>query len=329
MEELAIQTHSFEKSKNQLKKFSEQTITDLDLKKVDSDKGFGEFVGDLIFGRGVGLDHKVTGSEFNNLTSQVQEHLIAINDMQRSFIKEFGQVYNALEALDKDYIQSILIAVKAAQKANHEAKIAQGDIEKTIAEQKKIIKVLQQFKEKLDKYKHIEDIDKMWGELQTFHNDVLSYKKSIESLNQFRSQINAYEHIKDIDNIWKSSEVSKDKIEQLNLQIQQYITEIEKHDQLLVHICRKFEKYEGILHIEDIDSMYEEQLKLNKEVEQLKIENSTKESKIMELSTKIDENHELLNKTQNELLKKIKILYWLAGSSITLVVIQFILLNWR
>lgn len=75
--------------------------------------------------------------------------------------------------------------------------------------------------------------------------------------------------------------------------------------------------------------MYEEQLKLNKEVEQLKIENSTKESKIMELSTKIDENHELLNKTQNELLKKIKILYWLAGSSITLVVIQFILLNWR
>ena len=39
MEELAIQTHDFEKAKNELKRFSERTTADLDLKKVDSDKG--------------------------------------------------------------------------------------------------------------------------------------------------------------------------------------------------------------------------------------------------------------------------------------------------
>lgn len=65
MEELAIQTHDFEKAKNELKRFSEETTADLDLKKVDSDKGAGEFFGDLFLGRGIGLNHTVKGSELN------------------------------------------------------------------------------------------------------------------------------------------------------------------------------------------------------------------------------------------------------------------------
>lgn len=156
----------FWRIKKSAKKISEETATDLDLKKVDSGKGVGEFFGDLFLGRGIGTDHIVKGSEWNALTADIQQHLIDINNMHRSFIGEIGHVYTALESLDKDYIQAILIAVKSAQKANGEAKIAQADIEKTIEEQKKIIKVLQQFKEKLDKFRHIVDVDKMWNELQ-------------------------------------------------------------------------------------------------------------------------------------------------------------------
>lgn len=43
MGELVIQYHDFENAKKEIKKFSEQTTTDLDLKRVDDSKGVGEF----------------------------------------------------------------------------------------------------------------------------------------------------------------------------------------------------------------------------------------------------------------------------------------------
>jgi hypothetical protein len=131
MSELVIKTHDFERSKNQLKEFLEQTPQDLELRKVDISGGF----------LGLG-DHKVRGYELNSLTAQIQEYLIDFNTLHTKFIKEFGQVYNALEALDKDYIQAILIAIKAAEKANNDIKAAQSDITKTIEIQKKTISAL-------------------------------------------------------------------------------------------------------------------------------------------------------------------------------------------
>ena len=95
MNELTIQYHDFENAKNEIKKFSEQTQTGLNLNKVDDSKGVGEFLGDLFLGRGIGLDHMVTGEELNELTSQIQKHLHSINDTQINLIKEFGQVYSA------------------------------------------------------------------------------------------------------------------------------------------------------------------------------------------------------------------------------------------
>ena len=68
MNELVIQRHDFENAKKEIKKFSEQTTTELNLKMVDNSKGVGEFFGDLLFGRGIGLNHKVTGEELNELT---------------------------------------------------------------------------------------------------------------------------------------------------------------------------------------------------------------------------------------------------------------------
>ena len=44
MGELVIQYHDFENAKKEIKKFSEQTTTDLDLRRVDDSKGaFNEF----------------------------------------------------------------------------------------------------------------------------------------------------------------------------------------------------------------------------------------------------------------------------------------------
>lgn len=426
MDELKIKTHSFEKAKNQLKKFSKETNTDIDLQRINSDKGLGEFFKDFLLGNGLGLNHKVTGEELNTLTAQIQDHLIAINETQRSFIKEFGEVYNALEALDKDYIQAILIAVKSAQKANSEVKIAQGNIEKTIEEQKKIIKVLKRFKEKLDKYEHISDIDRMWNDIQNSYYEMLYYKKSVESLNQLKNQINQYEHLRDIDYIWeksneneenlkslngniealssavdihesllkgltetqktledlehlkeiddiwgnvkKSNETlgelsveskeqkklieilkrekdellkqrhikeidviwdslndAKNHIEKQNLKIEENIKEGKEQAQSLKEVSLKLEKYDGILHIFDLDDFYDDHIELKKEVEQIKVENLEKDKQIIELSTRLKEEQDQSIKLKLEISKKMRLFYFLVGGLVGFVVIEFIL----
>ena len=135
MGELVIQYHDFENAKTELKEFSEQTTTDLNLERVEDTKGVGEFLGDLFFGRGIGLDHKVTGEELNELTSQIQSHLHSINNTQIKLIKEFGQVYSALEALDKDYIQAILISIEETKETSKSIQEAYGQIKKISANQ--------------------------------------------------------------------------------------------------------------------------------------------------------------------------------------------------
>lgn len=71
MGELVIKYHDFENAKKEIKKFSEQKTTDFDLKRVNDSKDAGEFLCDWFLGRGIGLNHKVTGEELNELTSQI------------------------------------------------------------------------------------------------------------------------------------------------------------------------------------------------------------------------------------------------------------------
>lgn len=162
MEELVIQNHSFEEAKLALKEFSEKTQTDLELRAFRNNKKVGEWFKDALLGGGIGVSHKVTGAELNELTEQIQTHLININDTQNKLIKEFGEVYTALEALDQEYIQGILASIKAAE--HNSQKISQ-----IIEEHKVTIEILQLFKERLDELDHLEDIDALWSmsELQT------------------------------------------------------------------------------------------------------------------------------------------------------------------
>ena len=379
MEELVIQTHKFEEEKNHLKKFSEETVTNLDLKRVASRKGVKEFFADWWFGRGVGTKHTVTGDELNSLIADIQRYLIDINDMQKSFIVEIGHVYSALESLDNDYIQAILIAVKSAQKANGEAKVAQKDIEKTIEEQKKIIKVLQQFKEKLDKFKHIVDIDKMWSDSQQQAKDIKSINEenaktnatlesqseSISALFSVKEIIDALEHISDIDNLWNDVQKTLKAINSLDSGIEKLVSDLEKQgkvvdsskdiiakitsqkfiysideikelaDSLAKKVddiitdsssmrrriddaLEKIKKVENISHLYDVDTMYDEMQNLKETISNL---NETKDS-LIEENGKLS-NH--IEEVEKVFAKKITIAYALAGGSIGLAVIEFIL----
>lgn len=164
MDELIIQRHNFEDAKNELKEFSEQATTDVNIKSVEEHKSAGEFLGDWFLGRGIGLNHKVTGEELNDLTLQIQKYLCSVNDTQIKLIKEFGQVYTALEALDKDYIQAILISVKATEETSKGVQNTQGQIKKVVENQKRTLEELKKFKNRIDGYTHIGDVDKIWND---------------------------------------------------------------------------------------------------------------------------------------------------------------------
>jgi hypothetical protein len=177
MNELAIQTHDFNHAKKQLKEFSEKIPSSVKLQTVATSGGLFKL-----------FDHTVTGNELNTLTTQIQKHLIAINNLHVKSIKEFGQVYKALEALDKDYIQAIILSIKAAEKASSQAKESalkaeknSLDISKTIEVQTQTINVLQQFKEQIDQLEQLNNIDEIWSDCQTFKKDISSMSVRIEN----------------------------------------------------------------------------------------------------------------------------------------------------
>lgn len=156
MDEIAIKKHSFDMAKNRLKEFSEKTDAELAIDKVQTE---GDFLG-------IG-DHRVTGYELNRRLEIIQKHFIDVNTTSNKVIKEFREVYNALDALDKEYITAIVANVEAIKKTSDDVRMQQGtlkqhneklsdhqnkldvhqlEIEKNVANISKIVTTLKVFK---------------------------------------------------------------------------------------------------------------------------------------------------------------------------------------
>ena len=97
--------------------FSEKKEAEFAIDKVRTDGGF----------LGLG-NHKVTGYELNDRIETIQNHLIDINTINNKTIKEFREIYNALDALDKDYMTSIVASVKAIEKTSNDVRTQQGAV---------------------------------------------------------------------------------------------------------------------------------------------------------------------------------------------------------
>lgn len=257
MEELVIKNHDFEDAKLAIKEFSEQTTTDLDLKRVDDKKGFGEWLGDAIFGGGLGTNHKVTGEELNELTVQIQSHLRSVNTTQIMLIKQFGQVYSALEALDKDYIQAILISIKATEETSKRIEATQAQIKKIVEDQKKTLEVLKKFKQKLDSYAHLGDIDKIWNDCQKWHTDISAISDSVSN-----AVATSSENIEAIGSIRESIKDIDGRITQLSETVAEQIERIES-------IITFVNELEAITHLKDIDAMWDSLTNAHSSLEKL------------------------------------------------------------
>ena len=245
MGNLVIQYHDFENKIEDLKKFSEQTTTNLDLKKVNNSKDTGEFFGDLILGGGIGFNHKVTGEELNELTSQIQSHLYNINNTQIELIKEFGQVYSAFKALDKGYIQGILLSIKENEEISKSIQATQGQIKNLVERQRKTLEELKKFKQKLDGYAHLGDIDKIWYDCQKWYKEINKLSEEIKAANK-----NSQEGVKKLDAMKIALTEAEKKIEATSMQTADLIKKLES----TIAFTKALEQ---IIHLKDIDEMWE------------------------------------------------------------------------
>ena len=160
--ELVIKTHNFEDAKRRLKEVSEKKIEGFKINIVGTKDKF-------LFLEG---DHKVTGKEFNDRIIAIDQHLINLHTKTYENNKEFGEVYNALEALDKDYIAVILTSINAIEEVS---KHMREEIDTIKEVQKKTLENFQKFKQELKM-----DIDEISNESQMRHKEVSSLSKELK-----------------------------------------------------------------------------------------------------------------------------------------------------
>ena len=262
MNEIAIKQHSFEIAKNRLKEFSEKTETKLELKSVDTD-GFFPF-----------SDHRVTGQELNTRLANIQDHFATINDTSNKIIKEFREVYNALDVLDKDYITSIIANVKAIEKTSNDVRIQQNilkqhneklenqqnkldmhqvEINKSVESISKIVSALKIFKDKLEEYRHLNDIDQIWRDIEN-HSSILAESKRKEE--QFLINLKTIEIANnDIRKQQDTLKKEKEKLEKHYIKLDTHQSETDKNITILKTFKDKLDKYE---HLNDIDQIWQD-----------------------------------------------------------------------
>ncbi|MGT2757310.1 hypothetical protein [Streptococcus ovuberis] len=303
MDDLVIQHHDFKNAKNAIKLFSEQTLMDLDIRRVKNNKDVVEVFGDLFLGRGFNLDHLVTGDELNDLTSQIQMYFHDINNTQIKLIKEFGQVYSALEALDRDYIQAIIVSIKATEETSEGIQKTQEQIKKIVENQRRTLEELKKFKQKIDGYVHLDEIDQLW----TYVEEQKRYLKEVDRIGTEQAQ-RLETALQDVDNISKRVSASEKDIQNLNENIN---------------------KVNGIAHLEDVDNIWttvkEHSDILTKMEKQNEVTAYSVKKNKEETNENIAEVVQVANAAIEKLTKKVKYAYWITGGALGLAVIVLIL----
>ncbi len=218
MDSKIIKAHKFEKAKNKIQVFSKQLPSNCTLKSVAED-GF-------IF------EHKVTGREMNNVISSLQKTFIEHKTVLSKIIGEFQTVYETFDYLDKDYIQSILVAIKSAEEASNQANVVSKqalrngeDIRKVVETIDALVKKLQVKFEKLElQYNRVENniegIEyisqklksiKYFEEIDTTRERAIDNDIKIKELNE--KLLNLSDEFKDhIDKVQQIQKIETDKI---------------------------------------------------------------------------------------------------------------------
>lgn len=284
--ELTINKSKFDAAKNRLKEFSETEDAEFELEKVRTDGGF----------LGLG-SHKVTGEEFNSKLATIQNHFISSNKTINKLTKEFRQVYNTFEALDKDYLTRIVSNVKALEKTSndvrkqqntleqhnneleaHQSKLEaqQEEIESSVSSIKKVITSLKVFKEKLDGYSHLKDVDAIWNTYKAVQGKIESVTNSITKVSQKaaediaiannKNQAVSDKLNKDVTSLREEAKSLKDFLADLKTKIEYVATTLDNQIPVIQETYAFSEHLKSSAHLDDVDSMWDNIQKIEADI---------------------------------------------------------------
>lgn len=318
MDEITIRRHNFDLAKNRLKEFSEKTEAELEIDKVQTDGGF----------LGLG-DHKVTGYEFNRRLETIQGHFIAVNTTNNRVIKEFREIYNALDVLDKDYLASIVANVKAIEKSSNDVRVQQGilkqhneklanqqskldahqdEIEKNVANISKIVTALKAFKRKLESYGHLTDIDKIWSDCEIIQNEIRVVSGNITKLSKKTTEDIASANNKnkalsdEVLALRNEAKSLKEFFSDLSEKIECTADLLDNQIPVIQETSVFAERLKNFIHIDDVDSMWDDLdvlktniQKINKDIKGNRKNIQMHQKELNTLATTSDEHKESID----------------------------------
>ena len=187
------------------------------------------------------------------------------------------------------------------------------------------ISVLLSVKEVIDALEHISDVDRLWTDVQKANETITSLDGSIAKLiSELEKQKKAVNSNKDIiekitsQKFIYSVDETRNLVDSLTKKVDAMVTDSSSMRRSIDDALLRIEKVESIVHLFDVDAMYDEVQSLKETISNL---NETKDSLIEEngkLSSHIEE-------VEKVFAKKMTIAYALAGGSIGIAVIEFIL----
>lgn len=178
MEKLVVKNQNFEKSINKLDKLSKEN------EQLPELRTFQEKTGPFKL-----FSKKVTGQEMNEFGNQIQDNFVLLNERTNKFYKQFIEIYNAFESLDKEYIAGIVGAFNQAIEATKKAEDAQKDIKNTVELIQKAVEKLSEFNKKVSAELSRIDADN-WQEKALQHQQEL--KEIDEKADEIIKTINTY-----------------------------------------------------------------------------------------------------------------------------------------
>ena len=261
-----IAPHTFEVAKDKIHSLS-KSVPNVSLQEFPTEGS--------IFSR-----HKVRGDEVNTLlVSPLQSTLIDINKTIRSLFDIADEVYKALESLDKEYIQGIVVAVKSAETASDQAKVAssqaldaskkaiqaQADIKETIEALRVTVNRLKEFKEQATA--ELSSISTLKTEMTSANNritaldnkisNVADAAKEVKSIRPYFSNLT---HIKDVDRMWSDLKSARENVQKLTSTLTPFISRVNQITTRIDGDIAALKQYRALLesykHLGDVDVIW-------------------------------------------------------------------------
>ena len=303
--EIEVETDKKEKNSTQKENNNnELSISNIDRhdlmeKKEEFNKSLKDIEGD--YSIHIAKKLIVTRKTLNTAISDIQDNFEAVYDINNKLINEMKQFYVIIDALDNEYITAILDSITAIKTVNDKTLDNQKDIQDSIENQKKTIKVLQKFKQDIDKLKHITDVDKAWELIKEQNADIIVLKQHADELSQIL-------HIKDVDDMWNDTQNNSAEIGKTQSELQTLSKTVNNFQASckasFESIQADFVNQAGVM-----DSIHNDCLR-----------------NISKTNQALNEQGNQINQQKTYFSKRLKIAYAIGGTAAAFSIVQFILI---